>query len=115
MRRLLCVPLVLAFVLGKPTSAAAAAIDFYRHAFGARETMRLTGPGGSIAHAELAIGDGLIIVAVGVVFFALVETEKQMRLAFRRARDKLNRANPTLDQSRHRHSAAVVVLSTYNR
>ncbi len=27
--------------------------------------------------------DGLLIVAVGVVFFALIETEKQMRLAFR--------------------------------
>jgi PhnB protein len=39
------------------------AIEFYRHAFGARETMRLTGPGGSIAHAELAIGDGLIMLA----------------------------------------------------
>jgi len=29
--------------------------------------------------------DGLLILAVGVVFFALIETEKQMRLAFRRA------------------------------
>ncbi|MBN9889942.1 HAD-IC family P-type ATPase [Salipiger abyssi] len=28
--------------------------------------------------------DGVLIVGVGVVFFALVETEKQMRLAFRR-------------------------------
>ncbi len=28
--------------------------------------------------------DGLLVVAVGVVFFALLETEKQMRLAFRR-------------------------------
>ena len=28
--------------------------------------------------------DGLLIVAIGVVFFALIETEKQMRLAFRR-------------------------------
>jgi hypothetical protein len=28
--------------------------------------------------------DGLLIVAVGAVFFALIETEKQMRLAFRR-------------------------------
>ncbi len=27
--------------------------------------------------------DGLLIVAIGVVFFALIETEKQMRLAFR--------------------------------
>lgn len=28
--------------------------------------------------------DGLLIVAIGAVFFALIETEKQMRLAFRR-------------------------------
>ncbi len=28
--------------------------------------------------------DGILIVAVGAVFFALIETEKQMRLAFRR-------------------------------
>ena len=27
--------------------------------------------------------DGLVIIAIGVVFFALIETEKQMRLAFR--------------------------------
>ena len=31
--------------------------------------------------------DGLLIVAVGAVFFALVETEKQMRLAFRSGND----------------------------
>ena len=30
--------------------------------------------------------DGLLIVAIGVVFFALIETEKQMRLAFRSAK-----------------------------
>ena len=29
--------------------------------------------------------DGLLIVAIGVVFFGLIETEKQMRLAFRSA------------------------------
>jgi magnesium-transporting ATPase (P-type) len=27
--------------------------------------------------------DGLLILGVGVIFFALIETEKQMRLAFR--------------------------------
>ena len=32
------------------------------------------------------LADGLMILAIGVVFFALVETEKQMRLAFRRPR-----------------------------
>lgn len=28
------------------------------------------------------IRDGLLIVAIGAVFFALIETEKQVRLAF---------------------------------
>ncbi|NHQ75605.1 cation-transporting P-type ATPase [Roseovarius gahaiensis] len=31
----------------------------------------------------VALFDGLLIVAIGAVFFALIETEKQMRLAFR--------------------------------
>ncbi len=33
--------------------------------------------------AAVPIGDGPLIVLVGVVFFAIIETEKQMRLAFR--------------------------------
>jgi PhnB protein len=41
---------------------AAAAIDFYIRAFGAREQMRFAA-GDKIPHAELAIGDSLIIVA----------------------------------------------------
>ena len=32
---------------------------------------------------EVPLSDGLLIVAVGAVFFALIEIEKQMRLAFR--------------------------------
>ena len=43
-------------------SNAAAAIDFYTRAFGAREEMRFVA-GGRIAHAELLIGSALIIVA----------------------------------------------------
>ncbi len=35
--------------------------------------------------------DGLLIVAVGVVFFAVIETEKQMRLAFRGANGSVTR------------------------
>ncbi|GAB3810210.1 VOC family protein [Micromonospora zhanjiangensis] len=35
---------------------AAAAIDFYRSAFGARETARYTDDGGSVVHAEVTIG-----------------------------------------------------------
>ena len=32
---------------------------------------------------SVSLADGLLIVAIGAVFFALIETEKQMRLAFR--------------------------------
>ncbi|NBM17387.1 VOC family protein [Streptomyces sp. GC420] len=35
---------------------AAAAIDFYRRAFGAREEFRLEAPAGGILHAEISIG-----------------------------------------------------------
>lgn len=41
----------------------AAALDFYRRAFGAKETMRMEGPDGKIAHAELKIGDSMIMLA----------------------------------------------------
>ena len=36
---------------------AAAAIDFYQRAFGARETMRVNSPDGKIMHAEIQVGD----------------------------------------------------------
>lgn len=36
----------------------------------------------------VALFDGLLIVGIGVIFFALIETEKQMRLAFRQPRDE---------------------------
>jgi PhnB protein len=42
---------------------AARAIDFYKTAFGAVERMRLSGPGGRVGHAELAIGNSLIMLA----------------------------------------------------
>lgn len=41
---------------------AAAALEFYRKAFGAKERMRLTVPGGKIAHSELEIGDSVIML-----------------------------------------------------
>lgn len=44
-------------------SDAARAIDFYRRAFGAKETVRMDGPEGKIAHAELKIGDSTIMIA----------------------------------------------------
>ena len=42
---------------------AAAAIDFYKRAFGATELMRLAEPTGRIGHAELKIGDALFMIA----------------------------------------------------
>lgn len=44
-------------------SGAAAAIEFYQRAFGARERMRLADPSGKIMHAEIEIEDGLIMLA----------------------------------------------------
>jgi PhnB protein len=42
---------------------AALAIDFYKNVFGAVERMRLGGPEGKIGHAELTIGDSVIMLA----------------------------------------------------
>ena len=42
---------------------AAAALDFYKQAFGASEINRMPGPGGMIMHAELRIGDSVIFVS----------------------------------------------------
>ncbi len=42
---------------------AARAIDFYKHAFGAQEMLRFDGPAGSISHAEIKIGDSIIMLA----------------------------------------------------
>jgi PhnB protein len=42
---------------------ATAAIDFYERAFGAKERGRMAGPDGKIAHAELEIGDSLVMLA----------------------------------------------------
>ena len=42
---------------------AAKALDFYKHAFGAKEMFRMDGPGGKIAHAEIQIGDSRVMLA----------------------------------------------------
>jgi PhnB protein len=42
---------------------AAAAIEFYEKVFGAKERGRLPGPDGKLGHAEIEIGDGLIMLA----------------------------------------------------
>ena len=41
---------------------AAQTIDFCKKAFGAKERMRMPGPGGKIVHAELQIGDSIIML-----------------------------------------------------
>ena len=41
----------------------AAAIDFYKKAFGAKEIMRMPGPKGDIGHAEIEIGGSRIMLA----------------------------------------------------
>ena len=39
------------------------AIEFYKQVFGATERMRLPIPGGKIAHAEIQIGDSVVMLA----------------------------------------------------
>ena len=41
---------------------AAKALEFYAEVFGATERMRFPGPGGTVAHAEIQIGDAVVIV-----------------------------------------------------
>jgi PhnB protein len=43
--------------------AAALAIDFYKNVFGAIELVRMPGPNGKIMHAELRIGDSIVMLA----------------------------------------------------
>ena len=42
---------------------AADALEFYKSVFGATERMRFEGPPGRVAHAELQIGDSVVMVA----------------------------------------------------
>ena len=42
---------------------AEAAIEYYTKAFGAEETLRMNGPDGKIAHAELKIGDSHVMLS----------------------------------------------------
>jgi PhnB protein len=42
---------------------AARAIEFYKRAFNAIELLRLAGPGGCVAHAEIKIGDSPVMLA----------------------------------------------------
>lgn len=42
---------------------AASAIEFYKAAFGAKERMRMEAPGGKIGHAEIEIGDSMVMIS----------------------------------------------------
>ncbi len=42
---------------------AAGAIDYYKRAFGAQEVVRMDSPDGKIGHAEIRIGDSLIMLS----------------------------------------------------
>jgi PhnB protein len=42
---------------------AAGAIEFYKKAFGAKERSRMPGPGGSVMHAEIVIGNSSIMMS----------------------------------------------------
>jgi len=42
---------------------AAKAIEFYSRAFGAQETVRMPGPNGRVMHAEVKIGDSMLMLS----------------------------------------------------
>jgi PhnB protein len=42
---------------------AAEAIDYYKKVFGAKERVRMDAPGGKIGHAELEVGDSLVMLS----------------------------------------------------
>jgi PhnB protein len=42
---------------------AARALEFYKKAFGATELLRFPGPDGKIGHAEIKIGEGMVMLA----------------------------------------------------
>ena len=44
-------------------TGAARALDYYKMAFDAQELMRMPGPDGKIAHAEMQIGDARVMLA----------------------------------------------------
>ncbi len=53
-------PRVTAYLI---VDGAAAAIDFYTSVLGATERMRMAGPDGKVGHAELELGDSVIMLA----------------------------------------------------
>jgi PhnB protein len=60
-----------------------AALDWLAEAFGFRELRRMTGPGGKLAHGEMAAGGGLIMLATPTPDY---ESPKRHRESCERAR-----------------------------
>lgn len=54
---------------------AAAAIDFYKRAFGATELARLAEPSGKIGHAELRVGEVILMIADEYPDYGMVSAE----------------------------------------
>ena len=42
---------------------AARALEYYKKAFGAKETLRMQGPDGRVGHAEIKVGDSFVMMA----------------------------------------------------
>ena len=76
----------------------AKAIDFYKRAFGAQERLRIPGPDGRLMHAELQLGDSIVMlgeempdmgskapVSVGAVSSSLYVYVPDVDAAFTRA------------------------------
>ncbi len=54
---------------------AKAAIEFYKHAFNAVHTILLEGPGGTVAHAEILIGNSHVMLADESPEFGAISAE----------------------------------------
>ena len=52
------------------------AIDFYKKIFGAQERFRMPGPDGRIGHAEIQIGDSVIMMADAAPEMGVVDPKK---------------------------------------
>jgi len=56
----------------------AGALDFYAAAFGARERLRLSMPDGTLAHAEMVIGeDGLVTLGAAIPAYGLAAPDPE--------------------------------------
>ena len=56
---------------------ASRAIEFYRTAFGAEELVRHTDPKGNVRHAELKVGDSMVMLEEGFEFAGVVAHSPQ--------------------------------------